>query len=142
MIIDEKHSKFVQKLDKDFWREYKSILQKAIEISEDRHTSYVGNGSILEYWIGGQNDLRYEINKKNKRLIGLLALEEKEGKDKTGKTTDNIEDTLIDLINYAAYFLSYRNALMCGANKNLSTELYDEELKITPSNKEAIFYKR
>jgi len=116
MIINKHADQEIESVDKLFWDRYKAILKKAIDICEDRQVSYVGDAStILEYWPHGENDLIYEINKKNKRLMGLHALESK----KTGitqKTADKVEDTLLDQINYCAYLLAYRAMVETGEN--------------------------
>lgn len=111
MIINKYSDREKEAVDKLFWDRYKKILDDCVEICKDRQVSYVGEAStILEYWPHGENDLIYEINKKNKRLMGLHALESK----KTGitqKTADKVEDTLLDMINYCAYLLVYRKML-------------------------------
>ena len=111
MIINKFSDMETESVDKIFWDRYKKILNKAIGICEDRQVSYVGEASsILEYWIGGESDLIYEINKKNKRLVGLHRLESKP-QGKPQKTADKVEDTLLDMINYCAYLLAYREMI-------------------------------
>lgn len=127
MIKDDNHSKGIVAVDNIFWKRYKRILSKAMEISDDRQPSYVGDcSSILDYWINGENDLLYEINKKNKRLIGLHRLEAKPQKEPQ-KTADKIEDTLVDMINYCAYLLSLRE--MIAKKENIIISEYSFDLK-------------
>lgn len=111
MIFDDKMLEAIKAIDAEFWKEYRKIMPQCQSMCEDRQPSYVSDGSIVEYWIHGQDDLAYEINKKNKRLQGLLALEKTRGADGTQKTADSIEDTLIDNINYNAFLLAFRRLL-------------------------------
>ena len=65
MIFDKRANEAKERIDLKFWERYRTILNRCIAISEDRQDSYVGEASsILDYWIGGEADLIYEINKK------------------------------------------------------------------------------
>ena len=91
--------------DYTFWDLYKAAFQEAQDLTKDRMPQYVGDESILDFWIHGQNDLVYEINKKMIRLRRQLKT------DKPCETTDRIDDTIIDMINYLAFLKAYRDGL-------------------------------
>ena len=84
-----------------FWMNYSSVLKEAKVLCEDRMPVYVGDETILEYWINGAQDLLYEINKKSLRLRRLFK------SSQTSETADKIDDQLIDLINYSAFLYAY-----------------------------------
>ena len=99
-------------LERTFWEEYKSVLVKCQGICKDRSNQYIHsslNKSILEVFINGEEDIAYELNKKNIRLKSLLAREKESGIEP--KTTDSIDDTLFDMMNYAAFQLAYRKVV-------------------------------
>jgi hypothetical protein len=115
---DHAHGQNLNEMDNIFWEHYRTILQDAIKLTEDRQESYVGDGNcIIEQAICGEAGYVYEINKKNHRLKGLYQLEAK-GLGNQQKTADSVEDTLLDLINHAAFHLSYRR--MVAARENIA----------------------
>jgi len=98
----------LENMEKEFWRLYDKAIEQAKALTKDRQESYIGEGRcILEGAICGEMSMLYEINKKNIRLKGLLKTEAKHG-EITSESTDSVEDTLLDLINYSAFHLVYR----------------------------------
>lgn len=99
-----------QELERLFWREYEAVFSECQNLVNNRMEVYVGKETILEYWINGQLDLLYEINKKNLRLRRSVHAEEKEKPSQLPpeKPEGGIEDQLRDMINYAAFLLALR----------------------------------
>lgn len=119
----------MERLEKKFWERYQKAINRAISLTKDRQESYIGDGHfILEGAICGEKSMLYEINKKNIRLKGLLKTEEKHG-EITSHSTDSVEDTLLDLINYSAFHIVYREMVKSGACEIDITDLLEQEGK-------------
>lgn len=90
-------------IDSEFWVLYEQVFERAKEIVQDRKGYYHSDKeSIFDYWVNGTNDIEYELNKKLIRFRRILKASPN-GK----KTIDKVDDTLIDLINYAAFAYAY-----------------------------------
>ena len=124
----------MERLEKEFWERYQKAIDRAIALTKDRQESYIGEGHfILEGAILGEGSMLYEINKKNIRLKGLLKAEEKHGKI-TAQSTDSVEDTLLDLMNYAAFHIVYREMVKSGVCEISLMDLIKQENFDQPGN--------
>lgn len=124
----------MERLEKEFWERYQKAIDRAISLTKDRQDSYIGDGHfILEGAICGEESMLYEINKKNIRLKGLLKVEAKQGKT-TAETTDSVEDTLLDLINYSAFHIVYREMVANGSVDITIQDLMEQEGFFKESN--------
>lgn len=92
-------------IDEIFWDSFEETFNESKKLVKGRSKAYNSDESIIDYWINGESDLMYEINKKCIRLRRQLkeGLLEKSSED----TFDSIDDTLLDLINYAAFMRAY-----------------------------------
>jgi len=91
-----------------FLEKYSEALERAEALFEEKSRSgYNSEGEdIFEFWINGCSDLIYEIHKKSLRLKRVYDLTEKKGKTDSD-LIDNMEDSALDLINYAAFLWAY-----------------------------------
>lgn len=75
-------------------------LEKAKILMLAKNQDYNSSGvSISDYWLYGEKSLIHELWKKVLRLKSLIT------RDKT--MFESKQDSLIDLINYAAYYYAY-----------------------------------
>jgi hypothetical protein len=85
-----------------FLAAYDDILTQAAELVEQRGKGYNVDTPITEYFPFGEISLAHEIHKKFTRLMNLVGAPE-------GHISDGpLDDSLYDLINYAAFLLAYR----------------------------------
>lgn len=109
--LNKANQKRIAIMEKLFWSNYEKAIAKAKNICNDREGIYIGevlSQSIMDIYINGEDDIKYEINKKVTRLRSLIEVERK---GISPKTTDSIEDTLIDLLNYAAFHYAFRKTV-------------------------------
>jgi hypothetical protein len=91
-------------IESKFWEELAELQQGGIDMIHEKSKQYVANGRIIDFWINGPSDLVYEINKKCLRLKRQMKQDQKDSK------ADAIEDTLVDLSNYALFLAAYLRA--------------------------------
>jgi len=87
--------------------EMSDAFQIAAALRKSKKKDY---GGLEGYFPFGGKSYVHEINKKSKRLVQLIS---------TGATPnhESVEDTLIDLINYASYYWEYLNGYKGESNE-------------------------
>ena len=83
-----------------FWKHYDAVFKKANNLAKEKSKDYVGNESIFDYWIHGEDDIIYEIHKKVLRMI-------RQKKFQAGTMSDGIEDSILDMMCLSAFLYSY-----------------------------------
>ncbi len=91
--------------DKDFHKMRQEAIDKAVAlctgIKNDAYNQ--GDVHITDYWrFGGINDLGYEMYKKVLRIMSIVS-----GGVKEASLPESLEDSLLDIINYASFAYAY-----------------------------------
>ena len=85
--------------EQDFLREFSAILHRAKETTISRGKAWNSFKTLPEQFVFGETSHAQHVWQKTVRAISAFEAEHGEA----------LDDSLIDLINYAAFWLAYRN---------------------------------
>ena len=93
----------VQERNNVFFEAVNEAMQKAWALIKVKNEGYNQVTFVGDYFPHGETDLTYEIGKKIKRIDNSLEAEKK-----GVVLAESIEDSVLDIINYAAFIYALR----------------------------------
>lgn len=99
--------------------EYHEIMAPIIALSARKSEDYNSETSLEEYFPFGDISYMQMIHTKAQRLLNLT-------RKSSTINYESVEDTLVDLINYAVYYLKY---LQEQNDERVGTKLYDPSIR-------------
>ena len=105
------------------------VLQRAAEIQTKKSSDYQNPNSRIkqaDYYVRGCSTILDTIHAKVLRMQSVC--EAMENDPDYGQNFESLEDSCLDLINYATFFASYMNGEMEGQDPN--RDLFNRPMKV------------